>query len=222
MRQQEDAGLRGLAKPPARCLGQANMGEFFMRRIIAMLVSLAMAVTPVFAQSGGHSGGGGSHKEALSKARDHINGDKQLSAEDKARHLERVDLAEREMTAIDNATSRVLEIAAREGVSLTAAQKAEIEAELREHLAAIGSSHARLAALERELISEMEASNELTPEQKAEFKATLQKLHQKKITLEEARVSLTSGGFVMEGVLIIILVVVGAGFGGGGGRLPPG
>jgi hypothetical protein len=193
-----------------------------MRGMIAMLVSLAMAVTPVFAQGGGHSGGAGSHKRALSEARDHINGDKQLSAEEKARHLERVELVEKEMTAIDDATNRVLAIAAREGVSLTAAQKADVEAELRKHLAQIGGSHAKLAALERELIAEMEASNELTPEQKAEFKVTLQKLHQKKITLEEARVSLTSGGFVTESVLIIILVVVGAGFGAGGGRLPPG
>jgi hypothetical protein len=193
-----------------------------MRRTIAVLVSLALAVTPVFAQSGGHSGGSGSHKEALSKARDHINGDKDLSAEEKARHLARVELVEREMTAIDDATRRVVEIAAREGVSLTAAQKMEIEAEVREHLARVGSSHARLAALERELMAEMEASNELTPEQKAEFKATLQKLHQKKISLEEARVSLTGGGVVTESVLIIILVVVAAGFGAGGGRLPPG
>jgi hypothetical protein len=102
-----------------------------MRRTIAVLVSLALAVTPVFAQSGGHSGGSGSHKEALSKARDHINGDKDLSAEEKARHLARVELVEREMAAIDDATRRVVEIAAREGVSLTAAQKMEIEAEVR-------------------------------------------------------------------------------------------
>jgi hypothetical protein len=190
-----------------------------MRRTIAMLVSLAMAVTPVFAQGGG---GSGSHKQALSKARDHINGDRQLSADQKARHLERVEFVEKETAAIDDATSRVLEIAAREGGSLTAAQKAEIEAEVREHLTRIGSSHARLAALERELMAEMEASNELTPEQKAEFKATLQKLHQRKITLEEARVSLTSGGVVTESVLIMILVLAGAGFGVSGGRLPPG
>jgi hypothetical protein len=195
-------GLAETARPMARA--SKHGGEFFMRRTIAMLVSLALAVTPVFAQSGGHSGGG-SHKEALSKARDHINGDKNLSAGDKARHLERVDLVEREMTAIDDATSRVVEIAAREGVSLTAAQKAEIEAEVREHLAQIGGSHARLAALQRELMAEMEASDELTPEQKAEFKATLQKLHQRKITLEEARVSLTGGGFGPPELISVIM-----------------
>jgi uncharacterized protein (TIGR01732 family) len=194
------------------------MGGFFMRRAIAMLVSLAMAVTPVFAQSGGHSGGG-SHKEALSKARDHIKGDRQLSPEDKARHLDRVELVEKEMTAIDNATNRVLEIAAREGVSLTSAQKAELEAELRKHLAQIGASHARLAALQKDVMGEIEASD-LTPEQKAKIKATAEKLAQGKINLAEARASLTSesGGFVLILVLFILLVIVGAGFGWAGGR----
>jgi uncharacterized protein (TIGR01732 family) len=195
-----------------------------MRRAIAVLVSLALAVTPVYAQGGGHSGGGGSHKQALSEARDHINRDKDLSAEEKARHLERVELVEKEMTAIDDATRRVLGIAAREGVSLTAEQKTEIEAEVRKHLAQIGASHARLATLQKDLIGEIEALG-LTPEQKAKVKATAEKLAQGKASLQEARASLTAeeGGFVLILVLFILLVIVGAGFGaGGGGHFPPG
>jgi hypothetical protein len=175
-----------------------------------------MAVTPVFAQGGGHSGGAGSHKQALSGARDHINGNKDLSAEE-ARHLQRVELVEREMTAIDDATNRVLAIAAREGVSLTAAQKAEIEAEVREHLARIGSSHARLAALQKELLGEIEASD-LTAQQKAEIKATAEKLAQGKISLQEARASLTTeSGFVTVLMMFIALVVIGSGWTLGGG-----
>jgi hypothetical protein len=197
-----------------------------MRRTVAMLVSFAMAVTQVFAQGSGYLGAADSPKQALSETRDRINDDKQLSPEQKALHLERVEIVEREMAVIEGATSRVVEIATRAEGPLTPARKAEIEAEVRELLAQVGSSQARLGALKKDLTSEFEASKDLTPQQKEEFRATLVKLKEKKISLQQAFAGLGTSGdrFELFVVLIILLVLVGAGFGNGvagaGGSAP--
>jgi uncharacterized protein (TIGR01732 family) len=191
-----------------------------MRRLIAALVAaLFLALPMVIAGHPADAAGGKSHGErkadrdrSVKEARDHIDRNDRLTNEQKARLRGHADTIEGEFAAIDKATDRVLALTAG-GSSVTPEQKAEIEAEVREHLTRIGSSHAKLGALQRELTAEVQASPDLSPQQKAEVTDILQKVVEGKMSVEEARVSLTSttGGFVMMGVLFVLMIIVGAG-----------
>lgn len=191
-----------------------------MRGLFAAAIAAMLLVAPVVVAGGpADAAGGKSHAErkadrdrSVKEARDHINSNDRLSSEQKARMHAHADTLENEFAAIDKATERVLALTAG-GSPVTPEQKAEIEAEVWEHLGRIGSSHASLGALQRELTAEVQASPKLSPKRKAEIMEVLQKLGEKGITPEEAIVAIrgADGDIILEIELFILMIIVGAG-----------
>ncbi len=197
-----------------------------MRRAIALVTAAAFLVANVSQQAAAE--GGGQHhahppqvEKALSDLYDRIDGAQDLSEEDRARFRDLMGQVENESDKIAAAKERVLVLATS---GATAEQRSEVEAEVRRELAQIGTSHAKLASVQRKLYGELQASPELTAAAKAEIESTLQKLEDGSLSLEDAIQSLKTkveladtegygGAFVLILVLFILLVIIGAGFG---------
>jgi len=195
-----------------------------MRKIIALIAATALFVNttlPAYAADRG----GAAHQQiekALGDLHERIDHTEGLSEHDKARYHEVVSRIEGQHGTIAAATERILVLS---GTSVSPEQRAEIEAQVRQELARIGASHADLASMQRKIHAEIQASTALSAAAKAEIEATVQKLEDGSLSLDEAIQSLESkaatangeggygGAFVLVLVLFILLVIVGAGFG---------
>jgi uncharacterized protein (TIGR01732 family) len=194
-----------------------------LKRLIAAIVVLAMSGAVASGQFGPPS-----NVQSFGDLRERVDGADGITGDQKTRIHEALDTADKEVTAIHEATQRIMAAATEGSVSATPEQKAQIRAKVREDLARIGASHQKLGALEKEYTAEIEASGELTPNQMTEVKAIVERLREKKIGLRQAIATLTGEGgalaahtqgnaFVLIVVLFVLLVIVGAGFGCGPG-----
>ncbi len=190
-----------------------------MRRLFAAAVAAIFLTMPVVIGHTADAAGGKSHAErkaerdkSIREVRERIDRHGKLTAEEKARLHGYASTIESETAAIDKATERVLALTAG-GASVTPEQKAEIEAEVRDHLTRIGASHAKLGALQREMTTEVQASPELSPKRKAELLAVVQKLGEKGITPEEAIAAVrgADGDVILTIELFVLMVIIGAG-----------
>jgi chromosome segregation ATPase len=195
-----------------------------IRLIVAFAIALAFPAGPGFAEhGGGHAQGGG--QGSFDELHDRIDQADSISDEDKERLHQTVDTVKGETDKARKATALIDELQAQGLIANDPAEKARIDSEIQAQLDLIEEGRSTLEETQRDLEAKIEASDELTREQKDEVLGTLRDFADKRITEAQAKSVLEEllqhrlSGFQCESTCVyvvellllwIALVIIGA------------
>ena len=132
---------------------------------------------------------------------------------------ERIDSAGQIAAEMHEATQVLEDLRAEGGGTITAARKAEIEAQIASQIERIQTGQAKLKSLQGQLQDRIENDPSLTDAQKQKIREIMEQAEDRAITVHQAETALGESSVAKEVelavVLFILLVIVGAGFGSG-------